>query len=240
MRIQRDASRSAARAVWGRVGDEDRRADARSVPWPAARSASTGRRRAAAVGRRACCPPVLPPVFYAVGLNYPRHIEHARERGTATAVLPTPGGRLPGQQRADRPRHADRQAGRGARAGSRPSRELVAVIGRTLRHAAHAGGPDVGLRLDDRQRRQRPHLAARGPHVLAEQEQRHVQADGALDRDRRRPAAFQYDHARRRRRGPSPSSPPVAWSSTRTTTSSRSPSYITLRPATCCGWGPTR
>ncbi|WP_435863494.1 cupin domain-containing protein, partial [Streptomyces prunicolor] len=31
--------------------------------------------------------------------------------------------------------------------------------------------PQVGLRVDDRQRRERPHLAARGPLVLAQQEQ---------------------------------------------------------------------
>jgi 2-keto-4-pentenoate hydratase/2-oxohepta-3-ene-1,7-dioic acid hydratase in catechol pathway len=33
-------------------------------------------------------PPVVPPTFYAVGLNYTAHIEHARRRGMATAKLP--------------------------------------------------------------------------------------------------------------------------------------------------------
>lgn len=33
-------------------------------------------------------PPVVPPVFYAVGLNYTRHIEHARALGNTAAVMP--------------------------------------------------------------------------------------------------------------------------------------------------------
>jgi 2-keto-4-pentenoate hydratase/2-oxohepta-3-ene-1,7-dioic acid hydratase in catechol pathway len=33
-------------------------------------------------------PPMVPPTFYAVGLNYTAHIEHARQRGMATAKLP--------------------------------------------------------------------------------------------------------------------------------------------------------
>lgn len=35
-------------------------------------------------------PPVLPFVFYAVGLNYRTHLDHARERGYATAVPERP------------------------------------------------------------------------------------------------------------------------------------------------------
>ncbi|WP_035753211.1 fumarylacetoacetate hydrolase family protein [Parafrankia discariae] len=33
-------------------------------------------------------PPVVPPTFFCVGLNYASHIQHARERGMAAAVIP--------------------------------------------------------------------------------------------------------------------------------------------------------
>ncbi|OIJ64598.1 fumarylacetoacetate hydrolase family protein [Streptomyces mangrovisoli] len=82
-------------------------------------------------------PPVVPPVFYAVGMNYPRHIEHAAALGNAAAVLP------------DRPEVGYRA--NNALTGHRspivkPAEvegrfeaepELVAVIGRTLRHATY-------------------------------------------------------------------------------------------------------
>ncbi|MEU0114416.1 fumarylacetoacetate hydrolase family protein [Streptomyces bobili] len=83
-------------------------------------------------------PPVVPPVFYAVGMNYPRHIEHAARLGNPAAVLP------------DRPEVGYRA--NNALTGHRSpivkpvevegrfeaEPELVAVIGRTLRHTTRA------------------------------------------------------------------------------------------------------
>jgi 2-keto-4-pentenoate hydratase/2-oxohepta-3-ene-1,7-dioic acid hydratase in catechol pathway len=34
-------------------------------------------------------PPVIPPTFYAVGMNYRAHVEHGRARGLPTAEIPT-------------------------------------------------------------------------------------------------------------------------------------------------------
>ncbi|MER5177655.1 fumarylacetoacetate hydrolase family protein [Streptomyces sp. NPDC002896] len=82
-------------------------------------------------------PPVVPPVFYAVGMNYTRHIEHARALGDAKAVTP------------ERPeigyRANNALTGHGSpivkprevtgRFEAEP--ELVAVIGRTVRHASY-------------------------------------------------------------------------------------------------------
>src|SRR5437870_813711 len=48
-------------------------------------------------------------------------------------------------------------------------------------------GARLRLRLHDRQRRQRAHLAARRPDVLAGEEHRHLQADGPVDRHRPEP-----------------------------------------------------
>ncbi|MDX6744153.1 fumarylacetoacetate hydrolase family protein [Actinocorallia sp. A-T 12471] len=82
--------------------------------------------------------PVVPPVFYAVGMNYKSHVAHAQALGNKTAVLP------------DRPEVAYRanNALTGHRAPIvRPAEvtgrfeaepELVAVIGRRLRHATYA------------------------------------------------------------------------------------------------------
>ena len=64
--------------------------------------------------------------------------------------------------------------------------EIVAVIGQRAAQRQPRRGARGDLRLDDRQRRQRPHLAAQRPDLLARQEQRHLQADGTVDRDRRR------------------------------------------------------
>jgi 2-keto-4-pentenoate hydratase/2-oxohepta-3-ene-1,7-dioic acid hydratase in catechol pathway len=83
-------------------------------------------------------PPIVPPVFYAVGLNYRSHVEHARAKGYAAAKLP------------DRPEvgyrannaltgHGSpivRPAGVTGRFEAEP--EVVAVIGRTLRRATRA------------------------------------------------------------------------------------------------------
>ncbi|MER5599043.1 fumarylacetoacetate hydrolase family protein [Streptomyces sp. NPDC002265] len=80
-------------------------------------------------------PPVVPPVFYAVGMNYPRHIAHAARLGNTAAVVPErpevgyrannalTGHRTP----IVRPAEVE------GRFEAEP--ELVAVIGRTLRRA---------------------------------------------------------------------------------------------------------
>uniref|UniRef100_A0AAU1M1T6 Fumarylacetoacetate hydrolase family protein n=1 Tax=Streptomyces sp. NBC_00148 TaxID=2903626 RepID=A0AAU1M1T6_9ACTN len=88
-------------------------------------------------------PPVVPPVFYAVGMNYPRHIEHARLRGDKAGVVPErpePGYRannaLTGHGTA-----IVKPAGVEGRFEAEP--ELVAVIGRTLRHATYAQARDA-------------------------------------------------------------------------------------------------
>ncbi|MEU6372799.1 fumarylacetoacetate hydrolase family protein [Streptomyces sp. NPDC046909] len=76
-------------------------------------------------------PPVVPPVFYAVGFNYPRHIAHA---GAATPDRPEIGYRANNALTGHRspivkPREVE------GRFEAEP--ELVAVIGRTLRHATY-------------------------------------------------------------------------------------------------------
>lgn len=82
-------------------------------------------------------PPVVPQVFYAVGLNYQSHIEHALAHGRSAAAVP------------DRPevgyRANNALTGHGApivRPAGVEGRfeaegELVAVIGRTLRRAGY-------------------------------------------------------------------------------------------------------
>ncbi|MFG3027822.1 fumarylacetoacetate hydrolase family protein [Streptomyces sp. NPDC048253] len=125
------------RARWGRVGETDVELLSGS---PLAGDA--GRPDPEVVGTvprdtAYWLPPVVPPVFYAVGLNYPRHIEHAARLGNPAAVLP------------DRPEVGYRA--NNALTGHRspivkPAEvegrfeaepELVAVIGRTIRHASY-------------------------------------------------------------------------------------------------------
>ncbi|MFF1463925.1 fumarylacetoacetate hydrolase family protein [Streptomyces sp. NPDC058330] len=88
-------------------------------------------------------PPVVPPVFYAVGMNYPRHIEHARLLGDEAGVMPErpePGYRansaLTGHGTA-----IVKPSGVQGRFEAEP--ELVAVIGRTLRHATYQEAQDA-------------------------------------------------------------------------------------------------
>ncbi|MGW5171749.1 fumarylacetoacetate hydrolase family protein [Streptomyces nodosus] len=118
------------RAVWGRVGKTDIDLLSESPldgdPTPIG---SVARDDAVWL------PPVVPAVFYAVGMNYPRHIEHAARLGNPAAVLP------------DRPEVGYRA--NNALTGHRSpivkpadvtgrfeaEPELVAVIGRTLRYA---------------------------------------------------------------------------------------------------------
>ena len=83
-------------------------------------------------------PPVIPFVFYAVGMNYRSHVEHARQTGNAVAVLP------------ERPEVGYRANNalighgetivipRGVAGRFEAEGEVVAVIGRTLKHASRA------------------------------------------------------------------------------------------------------
>ncbi|MFD5813795.1 fumarylacetoacetate hydrolase family protein [Streptomyces sp. NPDC127038] len=76
-------------------------------------------------------PPVVPPVFYAVGLNYPRHIAHC---GAEVPTRPEVGYRA-NSALTGHGRPIVRPAGVEGRFEAEP--ELVAVIGRTLRHASY-------------------------------------------------------------------------------------------------------
>jgi 2-keto-4-pentenoate hydratase/2-oxohepta-3-ene-1,7-dioic acid hydratase in catechol pathway len=76
-------------------------------------------------------PPVVPPVFYAVGLNYPRHIAHA---GAPAPERPEVGYRANNALTGHRTPIV-KPAEVTGRFEAEP--ELVAVIGRTLRHATH-------------------------------------------------------------------------------------------------------
>ncbi|MGW8633921.1 fumarylacetoacetate hydrolase family protein [Streptomyces sp. NPDC055793] len=113
------------RAVWGRVGEEHVELLSGS-PFEAARPDTIG-----SVPRADAhwLPPVVPPVFYAVGMNYPRHIAHA---GAATPRRPEVGYRA-NNALTGHLAPIVRPAGVTGRFEAEP--ELVAVIGRTLRHA---------------------------------------------------------------------------------------------------------
>ncbi|MFF5144984.1 fumarylacetoacetate hydrolase family protein [Streptomyces sp. NPDC013157] len=76
-------------------------------------------------------PPVVPGVFYAVGYNYPRHIEHA---GAATPERPEVGYRANNALTGHRSPIV-KPAEVTGRFEAEP--ELVAVIGRTVRHATY-------------------------------------------------------------------------------------------------------
>ena len=83
-------------------------------------------------------PPVIPPVFYAVGLNYRSHVEHALAHGYKVAALP------------ERPEVGYRANNAltghntpiikpaGVEGRFEAEGEVVAVIGRTLRRASYA------------------------------------------------------------------------------------------------------
>ena len=128
-------------------------------------------------------PPVIPGTFFCAGLNYRAHAERAAYGGHAVPERPEVGYRANNALTGHlspivRPSDcAEPLVAEG---------ELVAVIGRPLRHASVAEARDGDLRLDDRERRVGARLAAVGPDLLAVQEQRHVQADGAVHRDRTR------------------------------------------------------
>ncbi|MEV5310941.1 fumarylacetoacetate hydrolase family protein [Streptomyces sp. NPDC052610] len=114
------------RAVWGRVGEEDVELLSGS-PIDGAPDVIGTVPRATAVW----LPPVVPPVFYAVGMNYRRHIEHA---GVPVPERPEVGYRANNALTGHlspivKPREVE------GRFEAEP--ELVAVIGRTLRHATY-------------------------------------------------------------------------------------------------------
>ncbi|MFE7547151.1 fumarylacetoacetate hydrolase family protein [Streptomyces gardneri] len=122
------------RAVWGRVDDDTVRLLSGSPL-----DADTAPTVIGAVPRAEAVwlPPVVPPVFYAVGMNYTRHIEHAHALGDANAVMP---GRPEVGYRANNALTGHlspivRPAGVTGRFEAEP--ELVAVIGRTLRRASY-------------------------------------------------------------------------------------------------------
>ncbi|MFE6282235.1 fumarylacetoacetate hydrolase family protein [Streptomyces sp. NPDC057877] len=112
------------RAVWGRVGEATVELLSGS-PIGGEPDVIGTVERATAVW----LPPVIPPVFYAVGLNYPRHIEHA---GAAVPDRPEVGYRANNALTGHRTPIVKPRAAEG-RFEAEP--ELVAVIGRTLRHA---------------------------------------------------------------------------------------------------------
>ena len=127
--------------------------------------------------------PFEPKTFYAAGVNYE---EHVRE---AAALL----GREP-----DIPQKPDigYRANNALIAHGEPivkpadstdrfqyEGELVVVIGKEAKHLSVEDRAVLRAGLHHRQRCQRAHLAGGRPHTLARQEQRHFQADGALDRD---------------------------------------------------------
>ncbi|TXS49525.1 fumarylacetoacetate hydrolase family protein [Streptomyces sp. OR43] len=125
-------------AVWGRVHDDH--VELLSESPLAGRPTVIG---SVATADAVWLPPVVPPVFYAVGLNYTRHIEHARALGNIAAVMPE---RPEIGYRANnaltghlspivKPREVT------GRFEAEP--ELVAVIGRTLRHATHEEARDA-------------------------------------------------------------------------------------------------
>ncbi|WP_432174767.1 fumarylacetoacetate hydrolase family protein [Streptomyces sp. Tue6028] len=121
------------RAVWGRVGEEDVELLAES-PLEAARRPSYPEAGPTVIGTvplttATWLPVVVPPVFYAVGMNYRRHIAHARAvQPTRPEVGYRANNALTGHRAA-----IVRPAGVRGRFEAEP--ELVAVIGRTLRHA---------------------------------------------------------------------------------------------------------
>ncbi|MEU9732973.1 fumarylacetoacetate hydrolase family protein [Streptomyces sp. NPDC048002] len=114
------------RAVWGRVGEQDVELLSGS-PLDGDPDVIGTLERSAAVW----LPPVVPPVFYAVGYNYPRHIEHA---GAETPGRPEIGYRANNALTG----HLSpivKPAEVTGRFEAEP--ELVAVVGRTLRHATY-------------------------------------------------------------------------------------------------------
>jgi 2-keto-4-pentenoate hydratase/2-oxohepta-3-ene-1,7-dioic acid hydratase in catechol pathway len=114
------------RAVWGRVGESDIELLSES-PIEAEPTVTGTVPRSTAVW----LPPVVPPVFYAVGMNYPRHIARA---GVEAPDRPEVGYRANSALTGHRSPIVKPVEVQG-RFEAEP--ELVAVIGRTLRHATY-------------------------------------------------------------------------------------------------------
>jgi 2-keto-4-pentenoate hydratase/2-oxohepta-3-ene-1,7-dioic acid hydratase in catechol pathway len=112
--------------VWGRVGESDIELLSES-PIEAEPTVTGTVPRSTAVW----LPPVVPPVFYAVGMNYPRHIAHA---GVEAPDRPEVGYRANSALTGHRSPIVKPVEVQG-RFEAEP--ELVAVIGRTLRHATY-------------------------------------------------------------------------------------------------------
>jgi 2-keto-4-pentenoate hydratase/2-oxohepta-3-ene-1,7-dioic acid hydratase in catechol pathway len=114
------------RAVWGRVGEEDIELLSES-PIDGDPSVIG----MVAIADAHWLPVVVPPVFYAVGMNYPRHIAHARAE---TPSRPEVGYRANNALTGHRSPIVKPAEVEG-RFEAEP--ELVAVMGRTLKHASH-------------------------------------------------------------------------------------------------------
>ncbi|WP_329315054.1 fumarylacetoacetate hydrolase family protein [Streptomyces sp. NBC_01262] len=117
------------RAVWGRVGEDDA-SDIELLSESPIEGDPTVIGSVPLDGA-AWLPVVVPPVFYAVGYNYPRHIEHA---GAETPTRPEVGYRANNALTGHRS-PVVKPAGVQGRFEAEP--ELVAVIGRTLRRATY-------------------------------------------------------------------------------------------------------
>ena len=91
---------------------------------------------------------------------------------------------------------------RARRAGRHPARRHQGAVRRRARrrHRQEGQEPERGrgavvrARLHHRQRRERACLAEVGSHAVARQEQRHLQAHGAVDRHARRPRCARNHH----------------------------------------------
>ena len=141
--------------------------------------------------------PVVPPTFYCVGLNYAEHIREVAAKQGIKANLPTQpdvGYRAVNALIAhDEPVVIPRDATKVQYEG-----ELAVVIGKKAKEPERGRGALLRARLHHRQRRQRARLAEVGPHALARQEHRHLQAHGPVDRDRGRSRRARDPRARQR------------------------------------------
>ena len=129
--------------------------------------------------------PVVPPTFYAAGMNYPEHVREIAEKVGQKPNLPT---QADIGYRANNALIAHGEAiviPKDATDQVQYEGELVAVIGRTCKPSDPRRRVVGGAGLDDRQRRERADLAEERPHAVAGEEHRHLQADGPVDRDQR-------------------------------------------------------
>jgi 2-keto-4-pentenoate hydratase/2-oxohepta-3-ene-1,7-dioic acid hydratase in catechol pathway len=138
--------------------------------------------------------PLIPRTFYCAGLNYVRHLKEAADKRGEVPNIPTRAEIGYRAQNALIAHDEDVVIPRDATEQVHYEGELVAVIGRKAKHLSEKDalscvfGYTIGNDVS-------AHLAARGSHVLAFQEHRHVQADGPVDRDRRRPRRHAHQRA---------------------------------------------